>query len=110
MTNNTENDKKKNTADVKNGDDERGSGSIKNHIKNSKAKDKFKLILQKTGELASKVLSFVKAATKDLAQEIQQINAVRKEILATAAKGTKKIELGKTFWTKISGKQKGGRV
>jgi TPR repeat protein len=40
-------------------------------------------------------------------QELRNVNSIRKETVATAAEGTKKTELAKTFWTKTSGKQRG---
>lgn len=107
MNNNNENEKKENSADVKNGDAESSTKSKKTDSMNSEAKENSKIILQKAGELSTKVFAAAKAATKDLAQEIQQVNAVRKETLATAAEGTKKKTLAIAFWTKISGKQKG---
>lgn len=107
MNNNNENEKKENSADAKSGDAESSTKSKKTDSMNSEAKENSKFILQKAGELSTKVFAAAKAATKDLAQEIQQVNAVRKETLATAAEGTKKKTLVIAFWTKISGKQKG---
>jgi hypothetical protein len=106
MTNNNENDKKENAADAKSGNTANGSADKANNPKNSEAKDKLTAIANKAGALATKAFAAGKAATKDVVQELKNVNDIRKETVATAAEGSKKTDLAKGFWTKISGKQK----
>ena len=62
---------------------------------------------QKAGVLAGKAFAMGKAATKDIAQELKNVNDIRKQTVASAEAGTTKKELAKGFCAKLSGKQKG---
>ena len=75
--------------------------------KYASAKETLNKIIYKTGVLAGKAFAVAKAVTKDVVQELRNVNSIRKETVATAAEGTKKTKLAKTFWAKTSGKQRG---
>lgn len=102
MTNPNENDKNKDAAS-----DAKASGGEHKADKNAGAKETLNKIINKTGVLAGKAFALAKAATKDVVQELRNVNNIRKETVATAAEGTKKTDLAKTFWAKTSGKQRG---
>ena len=102
MTSPNENDKNKDAAS-----DAKASGGEHKADKNAAAKETLNKIINKTGVLAGKAFALAKAATKDVVQELQSVNNIRKETVATAAEGTKKTDLVKTFWSKTSGKQRG---
>jgi hypothetical protein len=101
MNSPSDNDKNKDAAN-----DAKASGENKAD-KNASAKETLNKIISKTGVLVGKIFSVSKAATKDAVQELRNVNSIRKETVATAAEGTKKTDLAKTFWTKTSGKQRG---
>lgn len=70
------------------------------------AKNNLNDAAKKAGEFAGKAFAMGKAATKDIAQELKNVNEIRKETVATADEGTKKTDIAKGFWAKLSGKQK----
>ena len=102
MTSPSDNDKNKDAAS-----DAKANGGENKAYKYAAAKETLNKIIYKTGVLVRKIFAVSKAASKDVVQELRNINTVRKETVATAAEGTKKTELAKTFWTKTSGKQRG---
>jgi hypothetical protein len=107
MTNNSENDKKENAADAKSGNAANRSADKANSPTNSEAKDKLTAMANKAGALATKAFAVGKAATKDVVQELKNVNDIRKETVATAGAGTTKKDLATGFWVKLSAKQKG---
>jgi hypothetical protein len=102
MTSPNDNDKNKDTTS-----DPKASGGEQKADKHAAAKETLNKIINKTGVLVGKVFAVIKAATKDVVQELHNVNNIRKETVATAAEGTKKTDLAKTFWAKTSGKQRG---
>ncbi len=102
MTSPNDNDKNKDAAS-----DAKASGGEHKADKNAAAKETLNNIINKTGILVGKIFAVSKAATKDVVHELKQVNAIRKETVATAAEGTKKTDLAKTFWSKTSSKQRG---
>jgi hypothetical protein len=102
MTSPNDNDKNKDAAT-----DAKASGGEHKADKHAAAKETLTKIINKTGILVGKIFAVSKAATKDVVQELRNVNNIRKETVATAAEGTKKTDLAKTFWTKTSGKQRG---
>ena len=101
MTSPSDNDKNKDAAS-----DAKPSGGENKADKTNAAKETLNKIIYKTGELAGKAFAVAKAVTKNVVQELRNVNSIRKETVATAAEGTKKTDLAKTFWTKTSGKQR----
>lgn len=101
MTSPSDNDKNKEAAS-----DAKASGSENKADKFASAKETLNKIIYKTGVLAGKAFAAAKAVTKDVVQELRNVNSIRKETVANAAEGTKKTDLAKTFWTKTSGKQR----
>jgi hypothetical protein len=101
MTSPNDNDKNKDAAS-----DAKASGENKAD-KFASAKETLNKVIYKTGVLAGKAFALVKAVTKDVVQELRNVNSIRKETVATAAEGAKKTELAKTFWTKTTVKQRG---
>lgn len=100
MTSPSDNDKNKDAAsDAK-------ASSVENKAEKFAAKETLNKIIYKTGVLVRKIFAVSKAAAKDVVQELRNVNSIRKETVATAAEGTKKKHLAKTFWTKTSGKQR----
>ena len=102
MTSPSDNDKNKDAAS-----DAKASGGENKADKFASAKETLNKIIYKTGVLVGKIFAVSKAATKDVVQELRNVNTIRKETVATAAEGAKKTDLAKTFWTKTSGKQRG---
>lgn len=102
MTSPSDNDKNKDAAS-----DAKAIGGENKADKTNAAKETLNKIIYKTGVLVRKIFAVSKAATKDVVQELRNVNSIRKETVATAAEGTKKTVLAKTFWTKTSGKQRG---
>jgi TPR repeat protein len=102
MTSPSDNDKNKDAAS-----DAKASGRENKADKFASAKETLNKVIYKTGVLAGKAFAVAKAVTKDVVQELRNVNSIRKETVATAAEGTKKTDLAKTFWTKTSGKQRG---
>lgn len=100
--NNNSDDNNKDKADQAN-----TSAHEKKADKCASAKETLNKIIYKTGVLAGKAFALAKSVTKDVVQELRNLNTIRKETVATAAEGTKKTDLAKTFWTKTSGKQRG---
>ncbi len=106
MTNNTENEKKENSANAKSGDPMSESASVKNDSKNSEANDKINITVQKSENLITKAFLLGKAATKDFIDEVKQINQIRKDTVAVAAEGATKRDIAKTFWTNLDERKK----
>jgi hypothetical protein len=102
MTSPNDNDKNKDTTS-----DAKASGGEHKADKHAAAKETLNKMIKKTGVLVGEVFAVSKAAAKDVLVELKQVNQIRKETLATAAEGTKKTDLAKTFWTKTSDKQHG---
>jgi hypothetical protein len=101
MTSPSDNDKNKDAAS-----DAKASSGENKADKFASAKETLNKVIYKTGVLAGKAFAVAKAVTKDVVQELRNVNSIRKETVATAAEGTKKTDLAKTFWTKTSQKQK----
>lgn len=97
MTNNIENEKKENASEAKSGDAASGTAPKTESTKNSEKKDKLHAIANKAAELARKAFAFGKSVTKDVVHELKQINAIRKETVATATASTKKKIWQKSF-------------
>ena len=102
MTSPSDNDKNKDAAS-----DAKASGGEPKADKFASAKETLNKIINKTRVLAGKAFAVAKATTKDVVQELRNVNGIRKETVATAAEGTKKTDMAKAFWTKTSGKQRG---
>jgi TPR repeat protein len=102
MNSPSDNDNNKDAAS-----DAKASGGEPKADKFASAKETLNKTINKTRVLAGKAFAAAKATTKDVVQELRNVNSIRKETVATAAEGTKKTELAKTFWTKTSGKQRG---
>jgi hypothetical protein len=90
MTSPSDNDKNKDAAS-----DAKASGGENKADKFVSAKETLNKVIYKTGVLAGKAFAVAKAVTKDVVQELRNVNSIRKETVATAAEGTKKTELAK---------------
>jgi hypothetical protein len=102
MNSPNDNDKKKDVAS-----EAKTSGSENKTDESATQKETLNKIISKAGVLAEKGFTLGKAATKDVIEELKQANQIRKDTVATATEGTKKKDLAKAFWTKISTKQRG---
>ena len=102
MTSPSDNDKNKDAAS-----DAKPSGGENKADKFATAKETLNKILLKTDVIVEKIFVVAKATTKDVVQELRNVNTIRKETAATFNEKTKVTDLAKTFWSKTSGKQRG---